>query len=150
SHPASRLGGQAVVSKATKGTAGIAGVGNREMADSGAPLPERLSRDGPDRRARRPCPAHRGHRLKTPGPRQSDASLDNPARSSERRLAKRGTCMSRMKGSVASVAVAVVLVLFAGGRPAPVQSQTGPRKLDLAHIIAPPESGAIGFKYLAE
>src|SRR4029453_9227904 len=59
-------------------------------------------------------------------------------------------CMRRVQRSVASVAVAVVLVLFAGGRPAPVQSQTGPRKLDLAHIIAPPESGAIGFKYLAE
>ncbi len=58
--------------------------------------------------------------------------------------------MSRMKRSVASVAVAVVLVLLAGGHPAPVQSQTAPRKLDLAHIIAPPESGAIGFKYLAE
>jgi TRAP-type C4-dicarboxylate transport system substrate-binding protein len=55
-----------------------------------------------------------------------------------------------MKRSVASVAVAVVLVLLAGGHPAPVQSQTAPRKLDLAHIIAPPESGAIGFKYLAE
>ena len=40
-------------------------------------------------------------------------------------------------------------VLF-GGPPAPVQSQTAPRKLDLAHIIAPPESGAIGFKYLAD
>ena len=58
--------------------------------------------------------------------------------------------MSRMKRSVASVAVAFVLVLLAGGHPAPVQSQTAPRKLDLAHIIAPPESGAIGFKYLAE
>ena len=58
--------------------------------------------------------------------------------------------MSRMKRSVASVAVAFVLVLLAGGDPAPVQSQTAPRKLDLAHIIAPPESGAIGFKYLAE
>ena len=58
--------------------------------------------------------------------------------------------MSRVQRSVASVAVAVVLVLLAGGLPAPVQSQTAPRKLDLAHIIAPPESGAIGFKYLAE
>jgi TRAP-type transport system periplasmic protein len=58
--------------------------------------------------------------------------------------------MSRFKRSVASVAVAFVLVLLAGAHPAPVQSQTAPRKLDLAHIIAPPESGAIGFKYLAE
>jgi tripartite ATP-independent transporter DctP family solute receptor len=58
--------------------------------------------------------------------------------------------MSRFQRSVASVAVAFVLVVTAGGQPAPVQSQTAPRKLDLAHIIAPPESGAIGFKYLAE
>jgi tripartite ATP-independent transporter DctP family solute receptor len=58
--------------------------------------------------------------------------------------------MSRFKRSVASVAIAFVLVLLAGARPAPVQSQTAPRKLDLAHIISPPESGAIGFKYLAE
>jgi tripartite ATP-independent transporter DctP family solute receptor len=58
--------------------------------------------------------------------------------------------MSRFQRSVASVAVAFVLVVLAGGRPLPVQSQTAPRKLDLAHIIAPPESGAIGFKYLAE
>jgi len=58
--------------------------------------------------------------------------------------------MNLFRLRVASVAVAVVVVMLAGGRPAPVHSQTGPRKLDLAHIIAPPESGAIGFKYLAE
>jgi TRAP-type transport system periplasmic protein len=58
--------------------------------------------------------------------------------------------MSRFQRSVASVAVAFVLVVLVGGRPLPVQSQAAPRKLDLAHIIAPPESGAIGFKYLAE
>ena len=58
--------------------------------------------------------------------------------------------MSRFQRSVASVAVVGVLVVLFGGQPAPVQSQTASRKLDLAHIIAPPESGAIGFKYLAD
>jgi len=59
--------------------------------------------------------------------------------------------MSRVQRSVAWVAVVVALVLLAGGpRPAPGQSKPAPRKLDLAHIIAPPESGALGFKYLAE
>ena len=58
--------------------------------------------------------------------------------------------MSRFQRSVASVAVVGVLVVLFGGQPAPVQSQMAPRKLDLAHIIAPPESGAIGFKHLAD
>ena len=46
-------------------------------------------------------------------------------------------------------ALAGGLLLAGSAGPAPTQAQ-GPRKLDLAHIIAPPESGAIGFKYLAE
>ncbi|HEU5319950.1 MAG TPA: TRAP transporter substrate-binding protein [Methylomirabilota bacterium] len=46
--------------------------------------------------------------------------------------------------------VAAVLVLFVTGSLAPAAAQPAPRKLDLAHIIAPPESGAIGFKYFAE
>jgi tripartite ATP-independent transporter DctP family solute receptor len=59
--------------------------------------------------------------------------------------------MSRIQRSVAWVAVVFALVLVAGGpRPAPGQPKPGARKLDLAHIIAPPESGAIGFQYLAE
>jgi tripartite ATP-independent transporter DctP family solute receptor len=59
--------------------------------------------------------------------------------------------MSRAQHSVAWVAIVVALVLLAGGpRPAPGQTKPGARKLDLAHIIAPPESGALGFKYLAE
>jgi tripartite ATP-independent transporter DctP family solute receptor len=59
--------------------------------------------------------------------------------------------MSRAQRSVASVAVALVLtVLAAGPQPAPAQPKPGARKLDLAHIIPPPESGAIGFKYLAD
>jgi len=58
--------------------------------------------------------------------------------------------MSRAQRSVASVAVALALVLLAAGPPAPAQPKPGARKLDLAHIIAPPESGAIAFKYLAD
>ena len=58
-----------------------------------------------------------------------------------------------MRTSTRHLAAALVLLtlLLAGpvgpGRP---HAQTAARKLDLAHIIAPPESGAIGFKYLAE
>jgi TRAP-type transport system periplasmic protein len=58
--------------------------------------------------------------------------------------------MSRAQRSVASVAVALALVMLAAGPPAPAQPKPGARKLDLAHIIAPPESGAIAFKYLAD
>jgi TRAP-type C4-dicarboxylate transport system substrate-binding protein len=50
----------------------------------------------------------------------------------------------------AVVALVLGLILAGSARPAPLQAQTAPRKLDLAHIISPPESGAIGFKYLAE
>jgi tripartite ATP-independent transporter DctP family solute receptor len=50
----------------------------------------------------------------------------------------------------ATVAVILVgLILADSVSPAPTQAQA-PRKLDLAHIIAPPESGAIGFKHLAD
>jgi tripartite ATP-independent transporter DctP family solute receptor len=58
--------------------------------------------------------------------------------------------MSRSKRSVACVAVMAGLILLGGGSPSPVQSQTTPRKLDLAYILPPPESGAIGLKYLAD
>ncbi|HEU5195945.1 MAG TPA: TRAP transporter substrate-binding protein [Methylomirabilota bacterium] len=59
--------------------------------------------------------------------------------------------MSRAQRSVASVAVLLALVVLAAGpQPAPAQPKPGARKLDLAHIIAPPESGAIAFKYLAD
>ncbi len=50
----------------------------------------------------------------------------------------------------ATAAIILVGLVLAGSvSPAPTQAQA-PRKLDLAHIISPPESGAIGFKYLAE
>jgi len=59
--------------------------------------------------------------------------------------------MSRGQRSVAWVAV-VVAVMLAGGsvKPAPSQAQAGAKKLDLAHIMPPPESGAIGYKYFAD
>ena len=59
--------------------------------------------------------------------------------------------MTRAQRSVASAAVALALTLLAAGpQPAPAQPKPGARKLDLAHIIPPPESGAIAFKYLAD
>src|SRR3954463_2119991 len=59
--------------------------------------------------------------------------------------------MRRTQRSGAPVPVALVLaVLAAAPQPAPAQPKPGARKLDLAHIIPPPESGAIGFKHLAD
>ena len=58
--------------------------------------------------------------------------------------------MSRVKRSVACIIAAVALVVLAGNEPAPGQGKPAARKLDLAHILPPPESGAIGFKYLAD
>src|SRR5262245_26757990 len=58
--------------------------------------------------------------------------------------------MSRL----ARYAIAAGLVIAAAvvSSTVPVQSQpkAGAKKLDLAHIIAPPESGAIAYKYFAE
>jgi len=51
--------------------------------------------------------------------------------------------------SVTAATILLGLVLAGSVSPAPTQAQA-PRKLDLAHIISPPESGAIGFKYLAD
>jgi len=48
-----------------------------------------------------------------------------------------------------AAALLLGLLLAGSAGPAPTQAQS-PRKLDLAHITAPPESSAIGFKYLAE
>ena len=58
--------------------------------------------------------------------------------------------MSRFQRSVACIAIVAALTVLLDDRPAPGQAKPGARKLDLAHIIPPPESGAIGFKYLAE
>jgi tripartite ATP-independent transporter DctP family solute receptor len=58
--------------------------------------------------------------------------------------------MSRYSQRVAGVVAVLVgaILLVAGLTPG--QSQPATRRLDLAHIIAPPESGAIGLKYMAE
>ena len=58
--------------------------------------------------------------------------------------------MSRVKRSVACIVGIAALMVLVGNQPAPGQSKPAARKLDLAHIIPPPESGAIGFKYLAD
>jgi TRAP-type transport system periplasmic protein len=58
--------------------------------------------------------------------------------------------MSRVKRSVACIAAVVVLMVLVGNQPAPGQSKPGARKLDLAYILPPPESGAIGLKYFAD
>src|SRR5689334_15292602 len=59
--------------------------------------------------------------------------------------------MSRVMRSVAWVAVVVAVMLAAGGvKPTPTHAEDGAKKLDLAHIMPPPESGAIGYKYFAD
>src|SRR5688500_3701001 len=63
---------------------------------------------------------------------------------------QREASMSRVKRSVACIVAVAALMVLVGNQPAPGQSKPGARKLDLAHIIPPPESGAIGFKYLAD
>src|SRR5262245_7005945 len=50
----------------------------------------------------------------------------------------------------ATVAAAVAALVVAAGVIAPVHSQPKAKKLDLAHIIGPPESGAIGYKHFAD
>ena len=59
--------------------------------------------------------------------------------------------MLRLARHAVPVALVLAVVLFGGSIPT-VQSQPKPgaRKLDFAHIIGPPESGAIGFKHLAD
>lgn len=58
--------------------------------------------------------------------------------------------MSRFQRSVACIASIVALTVVVGNEPAPGQPKAGARKLDLAYILPPPESGAIGLKYLAD
>ena len=55
---------------------------------------------------------------------------------------QREAFMSRFQRSVACISIAVALMVFLGTQPAPGQAKPGARKLDLAHIIPPPESGA--------
>src|SRR5438093_1194796 len=59
--------------------------------------------------------------------------------------------MSRAQRSVAWVAMVMALmVALASIGPAPRPAQAAGKKLDLAHIMPPPESGAIGYKYFAD
>src|SRR5438034_7274726 len=59
--------------------------------------------------------------------------------------------MSRAQRSVAWVAMGLALmVALAGIGPAPRAAQAAGKKLDLAHIMPPPESGGIGYKYFAD
>jgi tripartite ATP-independent transporter DctP family solute receptor len=53
-------------------------------------------------------------------------------------------------GRIAAAAVVLTGLVLTAGQLAESQNKPTPRKLDFAHIIGPPESGAIGFKYLAE
>jgi tripartite ATP-independent transporter DctP family solute receptor len=48
------------------------------------------------------------------------------------------------------VVLGLALALTVGGRPVDGQPKPAVRKLDFAHIIGPPESGAIAFKHLAD
>ena len=48
------------------------------------------------------------------------------------------------------VVVAFVVSLVAAGSGTPVLAQAKPQKLDFAYILAPPESGAAAFKWMAE
>ena len=59
--------------------------------------------------------------------------------------------MIRAQRSVACVAVVIAVMIGLGSvLPAPRGVLAAGKKLDLAHILPPPESGAIGFKYFAE
>src|SRR5437762_10026941 len=48
------------------------------------------------------------------------------------------------------VVVAFVVSLVAAGSGTPVLAQAKPQKLDFAYVLAPPESGAVAFKWMAE
>jgi tripartite ATP-independent transporter DctP family solute receptor len=59
--------------------------------------------------------------------------------------------MSRAQRSVACVAMVMAMMVGLGSvMPAPRPAQAAGKKLDLAHIMPPPESGAIGYKYFAD
>jgi len=59
--------------------------------------------------------------------------------------------MTRSRGYAVAAVLMLGLILTGRGGPTDGQAQQPvPRKLDLAHIIAPPESSAIGFKWMAE
>jgi tripartite ATP-independent transporter DctP family solute receptor len=58
--------------------------------------------------------------------------------------------MVRIVRVVASAALVVALAVTGTTTPAGSQPKPNARKLDLVHILAPPESSAVGFKWMAE
>jgi tripartite ATP-independent transporter DctP family solute receptor len=58
--------------------------------------------------------------------------------------------MTRSGGYAVVVALLLGVVLSGSGRPALGQAPPAARKLDIAHIVPPPESSAVGFKWMAE
>src|SRR5262245_14170933 len=58
--------------------------------------------------------------------------------------------MTRSRGYAVTLALLLGLVFAGSGRPALGQAPPAARKLDLAHIVPPPESSAVGFKWMAE
>ncbi len=58
--------------------------------------------------------------------------------------------MVRIARIVASAVLVVALALAGSTTPAGSQPKPNARKLDLVHILAPPESSAVGFKWMAE
>src|SRR5215510_12486503 len=90
------------------------------------------------------------------GPPLQKGQIDGPGSSNTigghgpSRTRIRTTAMSRLARY--AIAAGLVTAAAVAGTTLPVQSQpkAGAKKLDLAHIIAPPESGAIAYKYFAE
>src|SRR5262245_65122499 len=58
--------------------------------------------------------------------------------------------MTRSRGYAVTLALLLGLVFAGSGRPALGQAPPAARKLDIAHIVPPPESSAVGFKWMAE
>ena len=56
---------------------------------------------------------------------------------------------ARFRG-ISTIALITAVAVAALGTSASSQSKPAPRKLDIAYLLAPPESGAIGLKFMAE
>src|SRR5262245_35053993 len=56
----------------------------------------------------------------------------------------------RVIGASLVVGLVVAVSLVGGRSPASGQAKPGAKKLDFAHVTAPPESSAIGFKWMCE
>src|SRR5439155_12046822 len=98
----------------------------------------------------RPSPAHGARMVKLP-------RLEVKARwCAPQAVAGRGATLNEggrlMRGRLFGVAmVLLVAAALSGGRsPAAGQAKPGVKKLDLPHVTAPPESSAVGFKWMCE